>query len=80
MISKIPIAQVPRRRGRNSPLAPFLRLARELRPGEALRMDVLDLDHAERVHRALHRMLRYHGIVARIRTQPDALYVWREKP
>jgi len=41
---------------------------------------VLDLDHAERVHRALHRMLRYHGIVARIRTQPDALYVWREKP
>ena len=80
MIQTVPVTEVPPRRGRTSPLTPVVRLVRALPPGQSLKVDALDLADAMRIQKALDRMLRYHGIVARIRTQPDALYVWREKP
>lgn len=77
MIHAVPITEIPPRRGRVSPLTPLVRLVRELPPGKSLKVDALDLADAMRIQKALDRMLRYHGIKARIRTHADALYIWR---
>lgn len=77
MIQTVHIADVPRRRGRTSPLTPVVHLVRALPPGQSLKVDALDLADAMRIQKALDGMLRYHGIRARFRTNDDAPYIWR---
>ena len=76
-ISKLALSEIPRRRGRKSPLEPVARLVRALQPQEALRIPCLDMDDARAKAKSLGRMLRYGGLRPKFRTFPEELYVWR---
>jgi len=76
-ISKLPLSEVPRRRGRSSPLQPVARLVRALQPQEALRIPCLDMEDARAKAKSLGRMLRYAGLRPKFRTFAEELYVWR---
>jgi len=76
-IAKVTLSEVPRRRGRSSPLQPVAHLVRALQPQEALRIPCLDMEDARAKAKSLGRMLRYAGLRPKFRTFAEELYVWR---